>query len=268
MHSTRARPRRDYNAPRRTLLAFARDLIFGRRRSFAGDGRTMLDANRFPRRVTGTEHIPREGSFVVVMNHCSRRGLRPYHCAFIVSAMVSEARADRAEVRWAFTSEMYDQRFGPIPVPSWLVRWVFRRVALVYDLIIVPRREDQVSGRAVAIRRMRRALERGPVGLTPEALGQGALVEPPAGSGLFLSMLAGPNVPVLPVAGWEEEDAVPALRFGPPLCLSLPPGLSRDERDERVRTQAMVSIGRLMPRAWQGAYVAAIEAAGAASGAP
>ena len=256
--------RRNYNAPRRALLAFARDLVFGRRRSFAGDGRTMLNANRFPRRIDGAEHIPREGPFVVVMNHYSRRGLRPYHCALIASAMVAEQRADRAEIRWALTSEMYDQRFGPVPIPPWLVRWVFRRVALVYDLTIVPRRAELVSGRAAAIRRMRRALARGPVGLTPEAGGQSALVEPPAGSGLFLSILSGFNATVLPVGAWEEEDAIPALRFGPPFRLSLPPGLSREERDERVRTQTMVAIGRLMPHAWWGAYADAIEAAAAA----
>ena len=261
-----ARPRRDYEAPRRALMGFARDLIFGRRRSFARDGRMMLDANAFARRIDGVEHIPPEGRFIVVMNHLSRRGLRPYHCALIVSATVARVRPDRTEVRWAFTSEMYDQRFGPIPIPPSLVRWVFRRIALVYNLVIMPREEELVSGRAVAVRRMRRALERGPVGLTPEAVGQGALVEPPVGSGLFLAMLAGRGAPLLPVAAWEEADAAPALRFGPPFHVSITRGTSRTEEDDLVRRQTMVAIGRLMPRAWRGAYAEAIAAAETTSG--
>lgn len=242
------------------LVPFARDLIVGRRRSFAGDGRIVLDGNPFSRRIDGVEHIPREGAFVVVMNHYSRRGLRPYHCAFAVSATVAEARADRTEIRWAFASEMYGQHIGPLPIPLWLVRWVFRRVALVYDLVIVPRREDLVSGRAVALRRLWRALERGPVGLTPEAVGQGALVEPPGGSGLFLAALARRGAPLLPVAAWEEDDGTLVVRFGPAFQISMPAGLSRDEQDERARTQTMVAIGRLMPPAWWGSYAEAIAA--------
>ncbi|TAK67255.1 MAG: hypothetical protein EPO22_03090, partial [Dehalococcoidia bacterium] len=152
-HTSPRSPKHDYEVPRRMLLGFARDLIIGRRRSFARDGRAVLDANAVPRRIDGVEHIPREGAFVVVMNHYSRRGLRPYHCAYAVSATVAEVRPDRTEIRWAFASEMYGQRIGPLPIPLWLVRWVFGRVAVVYDLVVVPRREELVAERAAALRR-------------------------------------------------------------------------------------------------------------------
>jgi hypothetical protein len=243
------------------LAAFARDLILGRRRSFARDGRVMLDGNPHPRQITGSEHIPRTGSFVVVMNHYSRRGLRPYHCAFAVSATVAEARPDGTEIRWAFASEMYGQRFVRVPIPLWLVRWVFRRVALVYDLIIVPRREQLVAGRAMALRRFWRALDGGPVGLTPETVGQGVLVAPPPGAGLLLARLAG-RAPLLPVGTWEDDAGALHVRFGAPFTLALRDGASREARDEEARTQTMVAIGGLMPRVWWGAYEQEIAMAG------
>lgn len=235
-------------------------MLLGRRRSFATDGRALLDANPYPRLVKGIEHIPRVGTFVVVMNHYSRRGLRPYHCAFVVSVAVTDVRKDQTEIRWAFASEMYGQRIGPLPIPLWLVRWVFRRVAVVYDLVIVPRREDLVAQRAVALRRLSRALALGPVGLAPEAHGQGALVTPPEGAGLFLAALDR-HAPLLPVAAWEEDDGTLNIRFGPPFQLSGIAGLSREELDDRACSQTMVAIGRLMPRAWWGAYAEAIIAA-------
>jgi hypothetical protein len=248
------------------LLVFARDLILGRRRSFARDGRTMLDGNPHPRHISGSEHIPSTGSFVVVMNHYSRRGLRPYHCAFAVSATVAEVRADRAEIRWAFASEMYGQRFVGVPIPLWLVRWVFRRVALVYDLIIVPRQGRLVAGRAMAWRRMQRVLDTGPAGLTPETAGQGVLVTPPSGVGLLLASLAA-RAPLLPVGTWEDDAGALHVRFGAPFTLALREGMSREARDAEARTRAMVAIGALMPHAWWGAYEREIAAAcGAGTG--
>lgn len=162
---------------------------------------------------------------------------------------------------------MYGQHIGPLPIPLWLVRWVFRRIALVYDLVVVPRREELVSARAVALRRLRRALEHRPVGLTPEGVGQFALVEPPDGTGLLLQMLTRRGAPLLPVAAWEQEDSTLVVRFGPAFQISVAAGPPRHERDNRIRTQAMVAIGRLMPSSRWGAYAEAIAESVRASGA-
>jgi hypothetical protein len=152
------------------------------------------------------------------MNHYSRSGLRPYHCALVVSATVAHVRADGTEICWAFASEMYGQRIGPLPIALWLVRWVFRCIALVYDLIVVPSREELVSARAVALRRLRRALEQQPVALPQEGVGQFALVEPPDGAGLLLETLTRGSAPLLPVAAWEERGRHPRseVRAGVP----------------------------------------------------
>lgn len=247
-----------YEFPRLPLVLFGFDLLLGRRRSFARDSKRVMEANRYSRRLEGLENAPAVGPFVLVMNHYNRVGLRPYHCAMAVSAALAHRRPGQPEVRWAFTSELYGQRIGPVPIPLGLMRWVFRRLARVYDLVVLPRREELAMARAAALRHLARALATSPVGLTPEAAGTGRLVEPPRGSGLFLASLARRGVPFLPVAAWEEGETL-TIRFGEPFRLSDPQGSPRDERDRQAREQVMVAIGRLLPREFWGAYEAAIE---------
>jgi hypothetical protein len=251
-----------YRLPRRHLPGLAIDLLFGRRRSFSRDARTVLEANPYKRRVEGLEHVPESGRFVLVMNHYSVPGLRPHHCAMAIGDALS-GRPGQAEVRWAFTSEWLDRQLGPLPIPVWLIRWVFRRVALVYGLVVLPRRAERVRERAAALRALLRGLKRGPVGLAPEGLaaeGARALVEPSEGVGLFLTILTRRGEPLLPVAAWPEGSTL-VVRFGEPFRIAQAPGARRDEQDRRAREQVMVAIGRLLPRAYWGAFAHAIAAA-------
>lgn len=247
-----------YEFPRPPLILFAIDLLLGRRRSFVRDSRTVLAANPYPRRVEGVEHVPEVGPFVLLMNHYSRKGLQPYHCAMVVSAAVAERRQASPEIRWAMTSEWYGRRLGPIPIPSALFRIVFQRVARVYGLVAMPQRTSRAMGRAAALRRLARLMAEEPIGLTPEAAGSGRLVEPLEGSGLFLQSLSERGIPFVPVAAWEE-DALLTVRFGPPFSLSIPKRGQREARDRLAREQVMVAIGRLLPREYWGAYAEAIE---------
>jgi len=222
-----------------------------------------MAVNPFPRRVEGLEKVPSEGSFVLLMNHFDRPGLHPYHCAMMVSCFLKRRRPQAPEVRWTFTSELHGRRIGPFPIPLPLIRWTFRRIARVYDLVVMPRREELVMGRAAALRALLRALEGAPIGITPEARGSGRLVEPPRGSGLFLLALARRGVPFLPVAVWEEGDTL-CFRFGEPFHLSLPEGLPRQEADRVARELAMTAIGVLLPPDWWGDYAQAVARALAA----
>ena len=86
--------------------------------------------NPYPRRFEGFEQLPQASSFVIVANHYNRPGLHPYHCAMAVSAAVARQRPGQPELAWLFTSEWYGVRFGPLPVPVWLTRWLFSRIAL------------------------------------------------------------------------------------------------------------------------------------------
>lgn len=247
-----------YELPRLPLIGFGIDLLLGRPRSFVRDSRTVLAANPYPRRVEGLEHVPDVGPFVVLMNHYSRDGLHPYHCAMVVSAAVAERRRASLEIRWAMTSEWYGRRLGPIPIPSALYRIVFQRVARMYGLVVMPRRTSRAMGRAAALKRLARLMAEEPIGITPEARGSGRLVEPLEGSGLFLQSLSEQGVPLVAVAAWEEGDLL-TVRFGPPFSLSVPKRGRREARDRLAREQVMVAIGRLLPREYWGAYAEAIE---------
>jgi len=252
-----------YRIPMPHLAAFCMDLLLGRRRSFTRDGETVMRANRrHPRRVEGLGHVVTDRTCIVVMNHYSRDGLRPYHCAFAVSAAMATVRPGQPEVRWVFTSEYRGRRIGPVPIPLWLVRWAFRRVAVVYDFIVLARREELVMGRAAALRQIAKLLAAAPIGLTPEGLlGSGVLVQPPPGSGAFLASIAGHSVLLQPVGIWEEDDGTLFIRFGEPFLLDVPAGVPRAERDRAATEQVMVAIGRLLPPAYRGAYADAIAGA-------
>jgi 1-acyl-sn-glycerol-3-phosphate acyltransferase len=243
-----------YEAPRRTILRFALDVLAGRSRSFARDSREVLDANPYPRRIEGIERVPTDGVFIVVMNHYNRPGLRPYHCAMAVSSALAERRPGSPEIRWAFTSEYRDRGIGPIPIPPALFRWAFSRMARVYDFVALPRRETLMMSRAVALRRLVRHLETAPVGLTPEGLlATDGLVEPPAGNGRLLALLARKGAPLQPVAAWED-GATLVVRFGEPFLPSVRIEGGPEDLDRRVRDEVMVAIGRLLPRRYWGAY--------------
>ena len=244
-----------YEAPLLRFILFGVDLLLGRRRSFTRDSQLVLDANReYARRIEGLDNVPKEGSFIPVMNHYGRRGLRPYHCAMVVTTAVASVRPGLPEIRWAFTSEYLGRRIGPVPIPLWLIRWTFRRAARVYDFVVIPRREELVMGRAAALRRFARTVAHDPIGLTPEGLrGTGPLVEPPPGNGLFLASLSRPGIPLLPVGLWEEDDAL-VVRFGAPFGLDVPRNLSREEQDRAAREIVMVAIGHELPPPYWGDY--------------
>ncbi len=239
------------------LVMFGLSLLFGWRRSFARDGALLMAVNPFPRRVEGIENVPETGRFVLVMNHFDRPGLHPYHCAMMVSCFLKQRRPAAPEVRWTFTSELHGRRIGPIPIPLPLIRWTFRRIARVYNLVVMPRREELVMGRAAALRTLLKALNEAPIGITPEARGSGRLVEPPRGSGLFLLSMARRGVPFLPVAVWEDDSTL-RFRFGRPFALSLPEGLPRAEADVLARERVMTAIGVLLPPDWWGEYAEAV----------
>jgi hypothetical protein len=248
-----------YDFPWRPRIPFAFDVLLGRHRSFAHDSWLVMEKNPYPRRYEGFEQLPADATFVMVMNHFNRPGLHPYHCATAVSVEVARQRPGRPELSWLLTSEWYDARLGPIPVPVWFTRWAFSRIERIYGHVVMPRREEMVFARASSLRRVLGKLATAPVAITPEAGGPGRLIEPPAGSGLFLSILSQRGFPLYPLALFEEDDTF-VVRVGAPFRLSLPREKPREEQDRLAREQTMVAIGRLLPRAYWGAYAAAIEA--------
>lgn len=243
-----------YRLPLRSLPSLALSLLLARRRSFARDGFTIMAAHPYPRRVEGLQHVPRREPFILVMNHYNRPGLRPQICALLISALVSRVRERGPEIAWVFAGELEQFIYAPLPVPRWLMRWLFRRLARMYGLHTMPRAWRPRMERAAAVRRILRTARRAPVGLTPEGGGPGILQEPPAGTGLFLLALARTGHPFLPVGAFEEGDGTLVIRFGETFRLELPRGLPRQERDRQASARVMTAIARLLPESYRGAY--------------
>jgi len=248
----------NYEFPRLPLAGFGLDLLLGRRRSFLKDSQRVMAANPYHRQVHGLEHVPSEGPFVLVTNHYARRGLRTYHCAMFITTVIAERRPLSPTIRWIITSEWYGYRIGPILIPVWLIRWVFRRVGKVYGLLVMPRQASRAVGRAAVLRRIARIAQRESIGVTPEAGGSGILREPLEGSGLFLQALSERGLPLVPTGVWEGDGTL-MVRFGDPLALSVAKEGSRQEQDRRAREQVMVAVGRLLPPAYWGHYKDAIQ---------
>lgn len=252
-----------YHFPRLGLAGWTIDLVRGRRRSFYRDSERTLAHVRPEPRVENDHLIPAEGTFIVVPNHYERPGLRLHFAGMLVSRTIGRRRPQAPEVHWVITSEWYGRRLGPIPVPTGVWRWIFRRVANMYGFVVMPRQEERVMGRAAALVRLAAYARGGPsqppesIGLMPEALGRGRLIEALPGTGAFLKSLSDRGIPILPVALFEREAVLHAV-FGEPFRLEVGGAGDAREVDAAAREQVMVAVGRLLPQEYWGFYADAI----------
>jgi hypothetical protein len=196
---------------------------------------------------------------VFVANHYERPGLKVWWGGMLAANAIYERRRSHRTLRWLMTSEWYNLRLGGlIPVPVWFLRWLFRRIAHVYGLVIVPRSPERRLGRAAAMRAILDVATGGePIGLFPEGTGREVLIEALPGTGLFLNSLCRRGIPLLPCGVYEDEGVLVA-RFGPPFTIELPAGVPKEDRDGLARDQVMAHIGRLLPPSMWGPYASAI----------
>lgn len=246
-----------YRLPPSYIIRFAVAALTGRRREVGRDAAAVLARSGLRCRIDGAERIPTRGPFVLIANHYERPGLKVFWGGMLLTAAVWERRGQSP--RWLMTSEWYNYRLGPVPVPVWLLRWLFRRLASVYGLVIVPRARERGVGRAAALRAVLEAVatDPRPIALFPEGIGTGRLLRPPEGVGLLLLALAERGVPCLPAGLYEEEEGTLVARFGEPF-LAQAAG-EKEERFRRARDEAMLAIGRLLPRGLWGDYTADLQ---------
>ncbi len=244
------------------ILRFIWAVLRGQTRHLAADVEASLMAARPKPQARNDQQVPSEGPFVLVANHYERPGLKVFWGGMLASHAVAQRRTSQKSLHWLMTSEWYNFRLGPLPVPVWALRWLFRRIAQVYGLVIVPRAAERGVGRAAALRTILNVL-RGSgdaIGLFPEAIGTGHLIEPMPGVGAFLLSLSSRAIPLLPVGIFEEEGRLIAS-FGPPFSIQVPRSVEKGERERLASQQVMVAIGRLLPRELWGVYAPAIEEA-------
>ncbi len=251
-----------YRIPRRWMLEMGRDLLFKHPRSIVID--SALAVRSLPRLpvVEGLAHIPSSGSFILATNHCQRRDLWIGWAVSLLIDSIARQREDHLAPHVVTTDRAV---FDGFTVPG--SRWLFERVALAWNLVLmtpteVERHEPGCSRRS-ALRQCLSILQRqegravyfalAPEGLAGTARGLGETVP---GSGRSLLALAGRGLPILPAVVWEEAPGMLHARFGP-IWQPAPPPVVRGNRaalDAWGREQVMQRLAALLPAALRGRY--------------
>jgi len=247
-----------YRFPRRWIMDMGRALLSKTPRSIIEDSALAVSVLPQPPHVTGTEHIPRHGSFVLVANHYQRRDLWiGWSGAVLIDAI---AKQRDIHMRFVTTDRA---RIGRVTIPG--TRWLIERVAAVWDLVLVTppaitRNKADASSRYTLLRILR-SLKRTDghaicIGFMPEG-DEGnthGLIEALPGSGRALSALSAQNLPLVPAAVWEEDSRLCAA-FGEPFTLATPPAnTSSQTLDCWVRNRTMHHIAALLPPALRGKF--------------
>jgi hypothetical protein len=122
----------------------------------------------------------------------------------------------------------------------------------------MPPRQKDVEARAQSVRRVLDAARREKdiiLGLAPEGGDNptGEIAMPASGSGRFALLLAAAGLRFVPVGIYEADGAL-CLRFGAAYELSVPRGLSADEKDRVAAKIVMSKIAELSPLHFQGDF--------------
>ncbi len=234
--------------------------LLGRPASLSRTCALMIQDAPIPPRALNTQNIPRDGTFILAVNHYDRPGMGMWWSGALAVATIAKHRTDPREFRAVMVREWwYPRGFGRI-VKQPLTRWAFGQFAKAYKIALLPPAIDEYKGTGgIAVRRVL-ALTRNDkpelVAMAPEGFAgkNGTLKYPPAGAGLFLLMLSHDTIPFLPVGIYEDDENRLTANFGAPFMLCVPRTLSREERDREAARQVMVRIGKLLPERLWGAY--------------
>jgi 1-acyl-sn-glycerol-3-phosphate acyltransferase len=222
-------------------LVLSLSIFFGwPRRSLALDSTRLLNMH-VPRPViTGQQHFPTEGAFILVANHYQRPGLWIGWVGALLAEAVCRQRGGDPPLRIVVTATQQVKLAGrALTIP--LSGWFLSRVAEFWGMIRMPSAVSQVNQRAAALRRVIGALKNGePVLVFPEGEEGSAhgLTQALPGTGAFLAMVSR-YAPLIPVGFWED-GAVLRGCVGPPFELS-----SRDDGENR--REVMRQIAALIP---------------------
>jgi len=244
-----------YQLPLSLVASLGFDALVGRSRIFRDDALVCIDQLKPSLRVSGRENIPRNGPCVVTVNHYHRPGFSAEWLALGISALVPR------EMHWIMTAEWTAPGKWYEPVKGMYARWLLKRLARVYGYTTMPPmppRPGDVEARARSVRTVLEYVKGHPdciLGLAPEGADQveGILSVPAPGVGRFALLLTGLGCEFVPVGAFEADGAF-CLHFGLGYTLSVPPGLSTDEKDRVAAKIIMKKIAALLPETLRGEF--------------
>lgn len=248
----------DTHLPPLGLLAdIGSSMLRLQRRSLAADSAALIAATSPRPRCDGLEHIPSTGPLLLVANHYQRPGLWIGYAGALIADAVWQVRQE--EVRMMVIDRVAWTRDGrPASLPG--SRWIFRRIAAVWDMTAMPVGADERQARGAAVRRLVASVAppprgRGRVGvLFPEGdSGHHRFLSPALpGVGSLLLLLCTSGVRLAPVGIGEEGGRVVA-RIGKPFVVAAERRVGtrrdREEDDRRAREEVMARIAALLPPA-------------------
>jgi hypothetical protein len=123
----------------------------------------------------------------------------------------------------------------------------------------MPPRQKDVEVRADSVRKVLEVARREKniiLGLAPEGGDNptGQIAMPASGAGRFALLLSAAGLQFVPVGVYELDGAL-CLRFGAAYKLSVPRGLSADDKDSQAARIVMSHIAALLPESLRGEFL-------------
>lgn len=199
-------------------------------------------------------HIPNYSRTLFLINHYGRPGFPSWWIGIALSSVIVR------DIHWVMTAAWEFERGVRARVLTPLTRWLFTRLARVYDFTTMPPmppRPHQLRERAQAMRQVLRVVGMHPeihIGLAPEGDDneQRILGTPPPGAGRFIHLLCSRNLIPVPV-GIYEQDGKLHLNIGAPFLLPSPSS-SRTKNDIYIINAVMTAIAACLPDNLRGDY--------------
>jgi len=245
----------NYSYPRGLFARIAFDAALLRCRNFRTDAKGCIENLHPQLKVLGDANVPQHGPCVVTVNHYCRDGFAAQWIALAIAATVPFDMHWIMTGEWTFPGKWY----APIGIP--LSRFVLHRLARVYGFTSMPPmppRPKDVEIRAKSVRTVLDVVKhaQSPIlGLAPEGADSvdGTLARPASGLGRFGMLLSNAGLKFVPVGAYEA-DGVFNIHFGNAYQLSVPGGLTSDEKDAQAAQIIMKNIALLLPSHLRGEF--------------
>jgi len=204
-----------YSLPYHIILELIYKLCTGERSRFKKTALKMVAGIHPPVHYLGLENVPTQGSFLVTLNHYSRKGFLIAWAAAAITAVMPR------DPVWMMTGAWTSRKGGWDSVRTAVTKRIFKRIAEVYGFVTtppMPPAKEELMVRMLSIRKLIGILENQPdpiLCIAPEGRDTpgGKLASPFPGTGKLVLQLNQILKQVLPV-GVYEKDGKLHIHFG------------------------------------------------------